>query len=294
MKIPRVLVLLLLMAALLVAYAPGVLAEETPTPEPPPIPAEKIEVLPIYPKIENIAGSSFSFEIELKFLNGDSPKVFDLRATGPQGWDVYMTPQYEKEKKISAIRLEPAFTVGTKIQLVANAPFFPLPDPGQYKIKLEAISGELNGSAEITAAITARYNLLLVPALDGRYNTNAEAGKEGVYSIKVQNYGTAPVDKVNFSSTQPDGWSIEFLPDKVDTLGAFEEKSIDVKIKPAAKTIAGDYMITLNASGNQYTAQKMDVRVTVDSPTVWGWVGVAIILFVAAGLVLVFLRFSRR
>jgi uncharacterized membrane protein len=77
-------------------------------------------------------------------------------------------------------------------------------------------------------------------------------------------------------------------------MNAIDEQSVDVSIKPPPKTIAGDYMITLKTSGQQVTAQDVQIRVTVETPTIWGWVGVAIILVVVIGLIFVFMRFSRR
>jgi len=75
---------------------------------------------------------------------------------------------------------------------------------------------------------------------------------------------------------------------------AIDEQTVEVNIKPPPKTVAGDYMISLRASGKQIAAEKIDIRVTVETPTIWGWVGVAIILIVVIGLIVIFMRFSRR
>lgn len=281
----------LLLSILLGVFAPAVAWAQEPPPGEKPQP--KIEVVPTYPRMEAIAGGTFEFEVGLDYTGGEEGRNFDLQVTKPQGWDVYMTPQYEKERKISAIRLQP-YSAGTKIRLVATAPFFPLPDPGQYKIKLEAVSGQLKGSGELTAVITARYALSTAPALEGRYNITAQAGRDNFFSIRVGNLGTAPIDNIKFSSTKPEGWTVEFKPDKIESLEAIDEQTVDVNIKPAPKTIAGDYMITLTASGTQTSAGKMEVRVTVETPSIWGWVGVGIILVVVAGVIGIFMRFSRR
>ena len=94
---------------------------------------EAIEVRAIHPSVEAIAGSDFVFEIEFKYLGdmlGD-PESFDLVPTAPQGWEVYFTPQFEKEKHISAIDLKPGSVAFTdKTRMVASAPFWPLPEPG--------------------------------------------------------------------------------------------------------------------------------------------------------------------
>jgi len=258
---------------------------------------EKIEMRAIHPRIEAIAGGDFVFEVEFKYAGADilaESRSFDLTTTAPQDWEVYMTPQFEKEKHISAIDLKPmGVTYGDKTRLVASAPFWPLPEPGEYKITLEAVSGDVKDTLELTAVITARYNLLLAPSGE-RFNTNATAGRDNYFSIEVGNLGTAPIDKINFSSDKPEGWTVEFSPDKVDSLEAIDTQTVDINIKPPPETIAGDYMVTIRASGVQATSMEMAIRVTVETPTIWGWVGVAIIVVVVIGLIFIFMRFSRR
>jgi len=257
---------------------------------------ETIEVRAVHPSIEAIAGSDFVFELEFKYA-GDilgEPRAFDLKPVAPQGWEVYFTPQYEKDKHISAIDLKPggmAFT--DKTRMVAQAPFWPLPEPGDYKILLDVVSGDLKDTIELKAVITASYTLLLAPS-GQRYDTMAKAGRDNYFSIEVGNLGTAPIDKITFSSNKPEGWSIEFKPEQVDSLEALKTQTVEINIKPPPETISGDYMISVRASGVQKTSEQINIRVTVETPTVWGWVGVAIIAIVVVGLVVIFMRFSRR
>ena len=290
MKIVRLMsCLCLLLVSLLAVCAPGAVfaQEEEKKIE------EKLEISAVYPKVDAIAGGEFVFEVEFLYI-GEEPRAFELRTIVPKGWEAYLTPQWEKEKKISAIRLKPAFTLGDKTRLVVTAPFWPLPEPGDYKITLEATSGELKTTAELTAVITARYSLIMVPTTE-RYSTEAKAGKDNYFSLEVGNLGTAPVDNIKFSSTKPEGWTIEFFPEKIELLEAWvDSQTMDVNIKPPADTIAGVYEITFRASGTQASTDEMKIRVTVESPTIWGWVGVGIIMLVIAGLVVIFMRFSRR
>ena len=124
--------------------------------------------------------------------------------------------------------------------------------------------------------------------------TTARAGEDNFFSLAIGNLGTGAIDDIKFSTTKPDGWTVEFTPEKIDRLEAIDEQTVDVNIIPAAKAIAGDYMISLRASGEQTSADEIDIRVTVESPTIWGWVGVIIILIVVIVLVVIFMRFSRR
>ncbi|MFC1916157.1 NEW3 domain-containing protein [Chloroflexota bacterium] len=258
---------------------------------------ERIEVKAAHSRLEAIAGAEFAFEVEFRYTptevlaRGDNS--FDLVTTAPQGWEIYMTPPYEKDKHISAITITGASMYGDKTRVVARAPFWPLPEPGEYKITLEAVSGDLRESVELTAVITARYDLIVLPAGE-RYNTTATAGRDNNFSLQLGNLGTDTIDNINFSSDKPEGWTIDFKPEKVDSLKAIDSQTVDINIKPPPETIAGDYVITVRASGAQATSPPLEIRVTVETPTVWGWVGVGIVVIVIVGLVVIFMRFSRR
>ena len=167
-------------------------------------------------------------------------------------------------------------------------------DPGSYQIKLEAASGDVKGSIDLKAVVTARYSIALAPAQNAPYSVPITAGKENTYSIDLKNDGSATVDDISFSSDKPEGWTITFTPDKVASITTGNTQTIDVKIKPSSKTISGDYIVSLRATGKQASATKIDIRATVETPTFWGWTGVGIIVVVVAGLTLVIMRFSRR
>ena len=108
---------------------------------------------------------------------------------------------------------------------------------------------------------------------------------------KIKNTGSAAIDNVNLSSSAPQDWVIEFPVDKIDSMAANSQQTLDIKIKPASKAISGDYMVTLTASGKQASAESLQVRVTVVTSSIWGWVGVAVIIIVIVGLAFVFMRF---
>jgi uncharacterized membrane protein len=250
----------------------------------------------VYPTLTGIAGNPLAFEVEFLYTAAkltDQAITYNLTTKAPPQWEVVMSPQYEKDKHLTAINLKPGFTFGDKILVTVTPSFLPLPDPGDYMINLTADSGTLKSTIDLKAVITARYNLSLVPSSQ-RYNTNATAGRDNTYSVELLNLSTAPVDKVNFSSTKPEGWTITFEPKELESIAALDSKTVEVNIKPPPETIAGDYVITLQASGTETVAPEMQVRVTVETPTIWGWVGVVIIVIVIAGLVFVFMRFSRR
>ncbi len=260
--------------------------------EEPEVPPDTITMTTEFPKLDAIATGSFEFLVKMDY-KGQIDRVFDLNAMVPSGWDVFITPQYDSQR-ISSISMESTFIGTTKsVKVSARGPTFPIAEPGEYTVVFEASSDEVVGEMELIAKVTARYSLAALPANE-RYNTNANAGQDNVFSIDVANIGTAAIENITFSPDKPDGWEISFKPEKVDLLEIFDPKTIDVNIKPPPKTVAGDYMISLRVSGKQASADKMDIRVTVKTPTIWGWVGVGIIVVVVIGLVFIFMRFGRR
>ncbi len=64
-------------------------------------------------------------------------------------------------------------------------------------------------------------------------------------------------------------------------------------IKPAAKAIAGDYLVNLTASTRE-TSGTAQIRVLVKTSTLWGLVGIVIILAVIAGVGAAFRQYGRR
>lgn len=295
MKVFRLLSSLFLLVGLVAFLLPAsTLAQDEPEPSPTPIP-EELQINTKYPKLEVSSGETAKFDVEL-ILNGElggKERVFDLVATAPKDWTVTITPQYPEDKKIVSIQLQPGFTTGERIYVNATPAYWLRPEPGEYLITLVATSGGIKGSVELKAVVTAKYALSVVPANE-YYSTNATAGEENFFSIDVQNIGYSPANDISFSSDKPENWTITFSPNKIDTLTAGNSQTVEVSIKPPPKTIAGDYLVTLKTSAQQTTAPDVQVRVTVQTPTVWGWIGVIIVAVVIVGLVFTFRQFSRR
>lgn len=288
MRIARLACLCLLLLSLLALVPSGlVLAQEEEE-------KEAIELEPTYRKLEEAyPGASFEYEVALKYTGPESgvPREFDLAATAPQGWVVIITPSFGEQKLLS-IRLTANESYPDTIKVRVGPPAFVTPEPGEYKITVEASSGSIKGSVDLLSVITASYSLTLAPT-SGLLSTSATTGKDNFYSFVITNTGSGTLENIKFSSSKSQGWAVEFSPATIETLSPGSFQTIDVNIKPAAKAIAGDYEVRLTADTLR-NMETLKVRVTVQTPTVWGWVGIGIILAVIAGVSFVFMRFSRR
>jgi len=262
---------------------------------------EEIQFNCKYPIQSGTADSGFSFDVELKYVGGEESQLFALAAEGPSGWLVRVQQSVAGTKELPAVVLDPTQAYGgEKVVVIASPPYWVITEPGDYNIKLRAASGDLEGSIDLTARITARYDFK-VETDTGLLNTKATAGKESHLTIVVSNTGTANLDKVMFSSSKPSGigdeqWNVTFTPDKLEGLKPLEEQEVDVTIKPPAKTITGDYMITLRTNSDPLTSSspELKIRVTMETSTKWGWIGAGIIVAVIAGLVLSFRKLGRK
>jgi uncharacterized membrane protein len=126
-------------------------------------------------------------------------------------------------------------------------------------------------------------------------NTALTAGKRTAVDIVVGNAGTAPVRNLSFiASRKPDKWTVDFKPDKIDVINPGEVREIKIEILPPPRTIAGDDLLSFTPNSPDATAKPIEFRVTVSTPTFWGWLGAGIVAAVVLGLGVVFVRLGRR
>ena len=258
---------------------------------------EKITLTCQYPVLSSYAGTYFSYKIDLLYTGGTEPRVFDLQAKVPAGFIYSITPGYGEGAEIAAIRLDPQKAYADTINVTVRPYAWRVPEPGEYSIIVEVSSDELNASIELKAIVTAKYDLEVEPS-GGLLNTKATAGKDNYFTVSIINTGSADLEKINFSSRitgGPPGWSITFTPETIESLPAGDTRDIQVDIKPAEKTIAGDYMLTISAEPESKNAfGSVNIRTTVLTPTIWAWIGVGIVVLVIAGLAFMFMRLGRR
>jgi len=257
-----------------------------------------IELTASYYKLEIVSGESVEFEIDLNY-QGTEARVFDLVATGPTDWTTSITPSYPRDRQILDIRIEPPAEGETstieRIIVSAVPVSWLMPELGEYPITVEVSSGDIQGAIELTAVITsipASYSMYLTSA-DGILSTTAQAGKDNYFTLAVVNGGTGAVDNIGLSTNKPKGWTVELSLSNINSLAAGDFQTVEMNIKPPPEAISGDYEIIVRASGTQ-ASDSVEIRVSVKTSSLWGWVGIGIIVLVIAGLAVIFMRFSRR
>ncbi len=257
-----------------------------------------IELTADYYTLEIVSGQSVDFTIQVKYT-GTEARVFDLTATGPADWTTSITPSYPRDRQIRDIRMEPpaggeSATV-EEIVVTSTPDAWITPELGDYPITVEISSGDLQASIEFTAVVTsvpASYTMYLSTP-DSVLSTAARAGEENPFAIVIINSGTGDIDSISLSTNKPSGWAVELSPTNINSITAGNYQTVEMNIKPPTDAIAGDYEIVVRAAGTQ-ASDSLEIRVTVRTSALWGWVGISIIILVIAALFLIFMRFSRR
>lgn len=240
-----------------------------------------------YPVLSTASGQTLKFTVDLK-NETNKPLPTSLVANAPQGWTVRFKPQFG-DQQISSIQLKEngSETLSVEVDTPATA------EAKEYPVGIQARAGAFEASTSVKVSLKGTQDLKM-GSLAGTLNTSITAGTKTPIDFVVGNAGTAPVRNLNFVTKKPsDKWTVEFRPDKIDSLGPGEVRQIKMEITAPERTIAGDYMLTLTSNSAEAN-KSVDFRVTVSTPTVWGWIGFGIVGLVVLGLAVVFFRLGRR
>lgn len=238
------------------------------------------------PVLKGTPTASFRYRVTLKNesdqdllanLEADAPENFRVSfSTAFGGQEINSLPLKAGESKDLDVQITPPRQVEAKI----------------YAVTLRALAGEARAELAVNLDITGQVELSLTTP-EGRLSGRAYAGRENPIKLVVKNMGSAPAENLEFSSSEPSGWEVKFEPDKLEKLAPGAESEVTAKIKPSPRAVAGDYILTLRASAGNAQASA-DYRVTVQTSTLWGLVGVVLIA-VAVGVVgFAVSRFGRR
>lgn len=228
-----------------------------------------------------------TFEYTLELQN-DTPQqlTFELQGSGPRGWTVSVEPSGEADATSVTVDARGSQTLTLTATPPAQA------SEGAFPLRADAVAGEQAVGIDLVAEVTGRVEMDLTTP-DERLNTTATAGSARQLDVLVNNLGTAPLVDLSLSGTGPSEWEISFEPSTLEQVAPGESAPVTAIITPSANAVAGDYVVTLQATGEGID-QSVDVRVTVETPPIWGVVGIGLIVLTLAGMAWIFRRYGRR
>lgn len=238
-----------------------------------------------FPALRGPAGSTYQFNLELR--NSTNEEItFSLEADGPPGWVVSARPATEEQAATAVV------AAGATARVTVEAETPDVYPAGTYTIAVRAAGGPGAVQQELSVAITGSYSVELATQ-DGRLNTRVTVGSTTRLPMTVRNSGTAALENVALEATAPAGWTAQFEPPGIGRIEPNDSEQVELVLTPTGNAVAGDYVVTVSAESEQAQAQ-LELRTTVETSPIWGFVGIALLAAVALGLMLVFRRYGRR
>ena len=246
----------------------------------------KLTLTPQLPELRGTSKSSFEFQLGIKNESGKKV-VASLSAQAPQNFDATFTEQYGSQE-LNALPLDAGQSKDVKLKIRPPNTVA----AGKYKVMAKVSAEDASATGDLVLDITGQPKIDIA-GREGLLSARAEAGKESSIAVVITNSGTAAADQVELSGSGPSGWKVNFEPQTVDRIAPNESKDVQALITPPSKAIAGDYVTTLRASARGESASQT-FRVAVQTSTMWGIVGVALIGIALLVLVGAVAWFGRR
>ncbi|WAA09921.1 NEW3 domain-containing protein [Fervidibacillus albus] len=234
--------------------------------------------------LEGHADSSFSYTVTLKNRTA-SEQNYALSSSAASGWTVKFQSGSDS---ITSIALEPNESKDITVDVTPPENV----EAGEYEIPIKAATSNTSADLTLEAVITGTYDIELTTPT-GNLSTDITAGGEKTVDLVVKNTGTAPLLDVTLKSSTPPNWETEFDTSTIAELNPGEEKTVKATIQASDDAIAGDYVVSFTASAPE-TSSDATFRVSVETSTLWGIVGIVIIVGVIAGLYYLVKKYGRR
>jgi len=246
----------------------------------------KLKVEPTLPALRGTPKSTFDYQISIKNDSGRNLTV-SLAADAPRNFEANFTENYGSQQ-LSSIPVDAGASKDVKLHVRPPSTI----GAGKYPIAVTVSAEDANAKSELSLEVVGQPRLNIA-GRDGLLSATAQRGEQKSVPILITNDGSAPADNIELSGSAPTGWKIEFNPKTVEAIQAGKDVEVQALITPTEKSLAGDYQATIRASSRGETAST-NYRVTVQTSSLWGMVGVG---FIGAALLLVVgavARFGRR
>ena len=234
--------------------------------------------------MEGRANATFTFQANLKNRTGEN-QLYALMVNAPQGWNVAFKSDY---KQVTSVNIEP----NSEKQITIEIDPPDIIEAGPYKIPIRASTSTTSASLDLEVVITGSFGIELTTPT-GLLSTDITAGDEKRIELVVRNTGSAELKDIKLNFTAPAKWDVIFDPKKIDKLESGKTAQVFATLKADKRAIAGDYVTNLEAKTAEGSS-KASFRISVETPMLWGWIGVLIILAACGSVYYLFRKYGRR
>jgi uncharacterized membrane protein len=238
-----------------------------------------------FPQLSGAPTSTFSYSVTLT-NTGTQKQTYTLTGQGPDGWTVSVHPSSNAQALTDTVEGGGNDTLSVTAQPPSSVP------AGQYPLQVTATAGGQSANTALEADVTGSPSLTLGTP-NQVLNATVTAGGTGTVSLLITNTGSTVLTNVTVAATPPSGWQTTFDPVTIATIQPNASATMTATLKPSGDALAGDYDVTFTATSGSTTGT-VDIRTTVQTSPLWGFIGLALIALVIIGLLWVFRRFGRR
>jgi uncharacterized membrane protein len=239
-----------------------------------------------FPSLRGVSGTTFTFNLTLSNASAED-LTFAVTGVGPTNWEVNATLTGQTQAASAVVKASGNAAVSVSAKAPTDAA------PGTYPINVRATVGDRTIDAQLSVEVTGT-NAMTVTTPDQLLSNSGSAGASITQQLVIRNDGTQPLQQVVVSATAPTDWKVTFDPsDTIDTIAATDSQTITATIVPSNDAIAGDYVVTYSAKTTDANGT-VDIRMTIETSPLFGFVGLALIALVLFGLWWVFQRYGRR
>lgn len=256
-------------------------------PERTPVETGNVEVSTTFPYLQGPTASRFEFEIAIKNKTG-ADASFDLSAASPLNWTVQFLPAYGDERLISSVAPIDNATQRVKVR-VTPARFA---EAGTYSIPVTVSNETYETEIGLQVQITGQGELSM-DTVATVLSFDATAGEASQIDLVIGNVGTDELTNVTMLAAAPDGWVVSFDKESFPSVGVADFQPVAALITPDKDAIPGDYIVNIIARSPD-DLREASLRITVSQSTIWGWLGIVIVIAVLGGLGGLFWRLGRR
>jgi len=234
--------------------------------------------------LQGTPSSSFTFNATLRNRTPEK-QLYAFSSYAPRGWIVTFRANYQA---VTSVNVEPNANQSVTIEVKPPERV----EAGKYKIPVTASTGSSSASLELEVVITGTYGIELSTPT-GLLSTKMTAGREKNIDLIVRNTGTAELTSIAMNYSGPVNWTCDFEPKKIDRLAPNDTARVVAKLKTDKKAIPGDYVAYIDSTTPEATS-KITYRVTIETPLLWGWVGIGIIAAAIGSVYYLFRKYGRR
>ena len=246
----------------------------------------KLSVTTKLPELRGSPKSNFEYTLTIKNDSGRNLTT-SFAAQAPNNFETSFTEAYGTQE-LSSIPIEAGQSKDIKLKVRPPSTI----DAGHFPVTVTVNAEDASAKTELALDVVGQPQLQ-VSGRDGLLSARAVAAQQSSVPVVVTNTGTAPAENVTLNASSPTGWKVSFEPKTIERLVPGNDAEVQALITPSDKSLAGDYMVSVNANSRGERASSQ-FRITVATSTVWGMAGAGVIgvaLLLMLGAVA---RFGRR